>query len=116
MTRRASRCRKKSCAGSRRPGCVSALENAQTENMCAEYDPVNDCFWLIMLDFRNLTKSALFRIRASDLFVDEPTLTGISTLPVRINNWHNAMRYVPELKGLVGCFELTQDLLFIRTA
>ena len=97
-------------------GSVSALENAQTENMCAEYDPVNDCFWLIMLDFRNLTKSALFRIRASDLFVDEPTLTGISTLPVRINNWHNAMRYVPELKGLVGCFELTQDLLFIRTA
>jgi hypothetical protein len=75
------------------------------------YDEANDAF----LVFKNTNPISVYRVRASDFYVDQPAVSG--TLPAqRPNGIHNAVQYVPELRGVVLANSYTGNVLFLRTA
>jgi hypothetical protein len=75
------------------------------------YDEANDWF----LVFKNDSSLTLYRVRASDWFVDQPTTTG--TAPAaRQNGIQNSPQYVPELRGFVYANSYTGNVYFMRTA
>jgi hypothetical protein len=74
------------------------------------YDDANDCF----LVFQNTNPITVYRVDASTWSVDAPTITG--TIASRTNGIHNAVQYVPELKGVVICNAYAGNVRFLRTA
>jgi hypothetical protein len=75
------------------------------------YD-LNDCFWVLP---GGASASGLIRIRASDFYVDTPTLSGASP-GTRTNGWMNSIQYVPALRGIVCAIKHGEDMIYLRTA
>ncbi len=76
------------------------------------YDEVNDLF---IAAFNASGSIKILTIRASDLFVASPGITG--TAPTaRSNGIQNSIQYVPELKGVVIANSYYGDVYFMKTA
>jgi hypothetical protein len=79
---------------------------------CVSYDETNDRF---MVAFNSGASIKLLRVHPETWRVDEPVMTGV--VPVaRPNGLHNAMQFVPELRGLVLANRYDGDVVFMRTA
>lgn len=75
------------------------------------YDEANDWF----LVFKNNSPIDVYRVRASDLYVDMPTITG--TKPAqRPNGIQNSVQYMPELKGVAIANSYTGNIKFLATS
>lgn len=74
------------------------------------YDETNDNF----LVFRNTSPISVYRVNAATWAVDQPSITGSAAQ--RPNGIHNAVQYVPELKGVVLCNSYSGNVKFMRTA
>ncbi len=76
------------------------------------YDETNDRYMVV---FNWGTSIRVLRVHPETWHVDEPTLTGV--VPVaRPNGLHNAMQYVPELRGFVVANRYDGNLVFLRAA
>lgn len=75
------------------------------------FDELNDCFYV----FPQGDAAQLLRVRASDWYVDRPTISGTSP-GSRVNGWQNSWQYDPALKGIVCAVEYSSDMVYLRTS
>jgi hypothetical protein len=76
------------------------------------YDEVND---LYVVAFNSNGVVSLLTVNAADFTVSRPTLSGTSPA-ARPNGIHNAIQYVPELRGMVIANSYGGNVFFMRTA
>ena len=89
---------------------ASALEISGYPNV--SYDEANDRY-VVMFNAGGVIK--VLRVHPQTWWVDEPAMTG-SVPTARANGLHNAVQYVPELRGLVVANRHNGNVLFVRTA
>lgn len=75
------------------------------------YDEENDCF----LVFINTNPITIYRVDAATFEVTQPVLTG-TPWAQRQNGIHNAVQYVPEMRGVALANEYAANMKFMRTA
>ncbi len=76
------------------------------------YDELNDIF---VVAYNDGSTIKLLTVRASDLTVSSPTVTG--SLPgARTNGIQNSLQYVPELRGIVIANSYRGDVYFMKTS
>ncbi|MBI3348050.1 MAG: hypothetical protein HY020_12685 [Burkholderiales bacterium] len=76
------------------------------------YDESNDLYIVVFNADGNIK---ILTVRAGDLYVDSPTLSG-PTPAARTNGIQNSVQYVPELKGIVIANNYYGDVYFMKTA
>ena len=76
------------------------------------YDESNDLYIVVFNADGNIK---ILTVRASDLYVDSPTLRG-PTPAARTNGIQNSVQYVPQLKGIVIANNYYGDVYFMKTA
>lgn len=75
------------------------------------FDESNDCFYVFPPD----DAAQILRVRASDWYVDRPSISGASP-GSRVNGWQNSWQYDPALKGIVCAISHAGDLVYLRTS
>jgi hypothetical protein len=75
------------------------------------FDELNDCFYV----FPAGDAGGVLRVRASDWYVDRPSIAGASP-GERVNGWQNSWQYDPALKGIVCAISHTGDMVYLRTS
>lgn len=95
---------------------------ASTSNLSAyaavEYDEALECYWTLDLfssDGGATYQPRFFKVDAATWNVTQPTATGTGPI-ARQNGFHNSLRYVPELRGLVIADAYNGNVKFMRTA
>ena len=75
------------------------------------YDETLDRY---LVAFNSGASIKILRVHPETWFVDEPAMAGIAQA-ARMNGLHNAMQYVPELRGLVVANKHNGNVFFVRT-
>lgn len=83
-----------------------------------EYDEALDCYWTldsVTSDGGATYQPRIFKVDAATWNVTQPTATGTGPI-ARQNGFHNSLRYVPELRGLVIADAYNGNAKSMRTA
>jgi hypothetical protein len=93
------------------------LRKAEQYTSCV-YDEALDCYWALYIvkdAGGGPIGSKLLRIDAATWFVEAPVTTGL-VIGARPNGFHNALQYVPELRGITLADDFNGTVKFMRTA